>query len=715
MTNLFRAGLVLLALGTLLACEGSPDIDRAAYEREAQAYSVEILRDPFGVPYIYGPRNADVAFGLGYANAEDDFKTIQETVWAVRGRLGERQGRDAAVLDYIVSLTRIWETVHAKINSDEVSDDARAVAKAYADAVNLYAARHPEQVWAETLPITAEDIFAGILFKQPLFFRIDTELLSLIEADEDDDKTAMAEGAQKLASRLTGVPMGSNAMAVAAPRSEDGHTRLFVNSHQPFEGPVAWYEARLKSGEGIDLIGGTFPGFPMIGHGVGPNLGWAFTVNVPDLVDIYELTINPDNEDQYELDGEWVDFEKSEARLRVKILGPIKWTVKQEVLWSKHGPALRTEKGVYAVRYPGMDDMRSLDQYIAMNSAQTYGEWLDAMRIAAVPSFNAIYADKTGTIAYHHNSRMPKRKSEAGIDWTGTVPGNRSDLIWQGDYGFDAVPKVERPASGYVFSSNNTPFTATDGPDNARIEDMPDTQAFEMHMTNRAHRQLETYGADPSITREEFIAYKFDLCFSKKSQLADQIQKIINAEFDDPDLIKGQKMLAEWDMCTQKTNTAAALAVYSILDIIRAEVKLKPWPDIIDGYKKAVPYLIKHFGKLDVEWQVVMRIIRGETDMGLDGGPDILRAIYDTDGPRDDHRLHAVVGDTLIQLADWDTDGALNLVTIHQFGSASQVPGSPHYDDQVPLFVDHKFKPTYLDRDDIEAAASRVYEPVKAE
>jgi len=712
--NLIRVIGLMAVLGLLASCEGTPDIDRAAYEQEAQAYDVEILRDPYGVPYIYGKRNEDVAFGLGYANAEDDFKTIQETVWAVRGRLGERQGRDAAVLDYMVSLTRVWETVDAKMNSDEVSDQARAMAKAYAAAVNLWAARHPDQVWAGTLPVTDRDIFAGILFKQPLFFRIDTELLGLIEG-EDEETTAMIKGAQKLAQNLAGLPLGSNAMAVAPPRSADGHTRLFVNSHQPYEGPVAWYEARLKSEQGLDIIGGTFPGFPLIGHGVGPNLGWAFTVNVPDLVDIYELTINPDNEDQYELDGAWVDFEKSEAKLKVKIFGPIKWTVTQEVLWSKHGPALRTEKGVYAVRYPGMDDLRSMDQYIAMNSAQTYEQWLDAMRIGAVPSFNAVYADKTGTIAYHHNSRMPKRKADPAIDWSGVVPGNRSDLIWQGDHGFDAVPKVERPASGYVYNSNNTPFDATDGPDNARIEDMPSTQAFEMHMTNRAYRQLETYGADPSITREEFIAYKFDLCFSEKSDMAREIRKIVDAEFDDPLLIEGQKLLADWDRCTQKTSRGAALAVYSVADIIRAEIQLKPWPDVLEGYKKAAPYLKEHFGRLDVEWQTVMRIVRGETDMGLDGGPDILRAIYDAEGPRDDHRLHAQAGDTLIMLADWAPDGTLSLETVHQFGSASQVPGSPHFDDQVPLYVDHEFKPTYMTREAIEQAASRIYEPVKAE
>ncbi len=88
------------------------------------------------------------------------------------------------------------------------------------------------------------------------------------------------------------VELGSNELAVAPSRSADGHTRLAVNSHQPYEGRVAWYEARLKSEEGLDIIGGVFPGTPLILHGAGPKLGWAATVNRPDVYDIFKLTVD---------------------------------------------------------------------------------------------------------------------------------------------------------------------------------------------------------------------------------------------------------------------------------------------------------------------------------------------------------------------------------------------------------------------------------------
>ena len=83
------------------------------------------------------------------------------------------------------------------------------------------------------------------------------------------------------------VEIGSNEMAVSPLRSADGHTRLMVNSHQPYTGPVAWYEAQVQSEEGWDRIGGVFPGSPVILHGAGPDNGWAFTVNEPDVAGLY--------------------------------------------------------------------------------------------------------------------------------------------------------------------------------------------------------------------------------------------------------------------------------------------------------------------------------------------------------------------------------------------------------------------------------------------
>ena len=134
--------------------------------------------------------------------------------------------------------------------------------------------------------------------------------------------TPAPKPAQVAMSMTQSLPIGSNGVAVAPSRSADGATRLLVNSHQPYTGPVAWYEAVLESGEGWHVAGGFFPGSPFMLHGHNAHLGWANTVNAAQSVStVYRLVINPANANQYRLDGKWRDFEKSDAAIRVKICG----------------------------------------------------------------------------------------------------------------------------------------------------------------------------------------------------------------------------------------------------------------------------------------------------------------------------------------------------------------------------------------------------------
>ena len=83
---------VLMLIISLGAC-GTQSARLRAYRHYDERYDVEIRRDDFGVPHIYGKRDADVAFGLAYAHAEDDFATIQETLLTARGQLASLKGR----------------------------------------------------------------------------------------------------------------------------------------------------------------------------------------------------------------------------------------------------------------------------------------------------------------------------------------------------------------------------------------------------------------------------------------------------------------------------------------------------------------------------------------------------------------------------------------------------------------------------------------------
>src|SRR5687768_3860177 len=114
--------------------------DTGAAIAEAAKFDATIIRDQYGVPHISGPRDADVAFGLAYAHAEDDFTTLQRAVLAARGRLANVDGIEAAESDYIVHLLGIWNQIAERYETD-LSEGTRALLEGYAAGLNLYAAQ----------------------------------------------------------------------------------------------------------------------------------------------------------------------------------------------------------------------------------------------------------------------------------------------------------------------------------------------------------------------------------------------------------------------------------------------------------------------------------------------------------------------------------------------------------------------------------------------
>ena len=687
------------------------DFDPAPLLEAADRYRVRILRDEFGVPHIYGGTDADVAYGLGFAHAEDDFATTQSVLLATRGRLASAKGLASAPVDYMVQLMGVWELVEARYQTD-LAPETRALAEAYAAGVNHYAALHPEQVAPGLIPLTGKDVVAGFAFRTPMFYGFQRHVLALFE-----------EGGSALAGPRQGqlalgiVPetsfdfgsIGSNGIAVGPSRSADGTTRLLVNSHQPYTGPVAWYEARLKSEEGWDMAGGVFPGSPLILHGHNRHLGWASTVNRPDVVDVYLLEINPENRNQYRFDGEWRDLEVGEAEISVKIFGRLRWTVRRELLRSVHGPVIRRDHGTYALRYAGMDEIRQLEQYYRLGKAQSFDEWRAAMAMQALPNINYVYADREGNIAYFYNATLPLRAE--GYDWQAVLPGDTSETLWSEFLPFAELPQVVNPVSGFVANSNHTPFRATTGPGNPDPADFSPTLGIETDMTNRGLRALELFGADSAISREEFRRYKFDKRYSDESHVARIVAEVLAAELpDDPLLAEARRVLAAWNFSADAESTGAALGILTATPVVLAERRGQEPPDTVESFIEAARTLERHHGRVDPPWGQVNRLRRGGLDLPVGGGPDTLRAIssFELEG---DGTYTANSGDCYLMFVEWDSQGRLRSETIHQFGSATLDQRSPHYADQVPLFAAERTKKLHLDEAQLRRHLSREYRP----
>jgi acyl-homoserine-lactone acylase len=229
---------------------------------------ITIIRDQWGVPHVYAKTDAQVAYGLAWASAEDDFETIQETLLPIRGGLGAVKGVEGAVLDFAAHLIEVNEIVDERYEA-EISPKFKEILKAYAQGMNDFAEKYPKEILSKKMfPINGQDVIKGY-----------TLALTLLSGLPGDLQKVVSGKMEALENRT---PMGSNAFAVNSNKTKDGQTYLAINPHQPLEGPYSWYEAHLVSEEGMNVLGATLLGGMHVTVGANENLAWTHTVNHAD-------------------------------------------------------------------------------------------------------------------------------------------------------------------------------------------------------------------------------------------------------------------------------------------------------------------------------------------------------------------------------------------------------------------------------------------------
>lgn len=678
---------------------------------------VKIARDKFGVPHIFGKTDADVAYGVAYAHAEDDFSTLQEVLAMTRGRAGAMLGADGAKVDYAAALLDIRATTAR--DWPRLPEDVKKLFTAYAAGLNHYADKHPGEVRLRGLfPATGEDVVAGFVLRSPFFFGLDSVLGSLVEG-----KPGGREGGPLLDVKGKAVPRaltpvgrdpdanGSNGMAVAPARATDGATRLVSNSHQPWTGGVAWYELVVHSEEGWDFAGANFPGspYPFLGHN--KYLGWTNTVNRPDLIDVYKLTLD-DSGDNYRFDGQWRPLEAKRIWLGVKF-GPFVLPVPRTIYRSVHGPVVKNDKGAFAIRYAGQDQANMVTQYYRLNKAKSFAEWRAAMAGQGVPATNFIYADAKGNIGLFYNAMFPDR--QPGFNWRGVLPGDTSADLWTKTLPFDRVPALVNPRSGYVMNANNTPWVAAGPGDELDAAAFSPLLGIEDDMTNRAVRLIDLFEASGQIDEARLKAIKYDTSYAKAGYAKAWIDRLLALDVKDgPALVEAQQLLRQWDWNLDGKGKGDALALMVLRPANGSHYQRRAAPDPRTVLKETVVHLQKHFASLDPRLGTVLRLRHGEgahrIDLPLDGGNDTVRAstLWDVEP---DGRLKVRHGDSFIMFMTWDRDGRVRSESIQPFGAATTRPDSPHYNDQAPLFVRHQLKPVLFDPAALMATKPRVYRP----
>lgn len=662
---------------------------------------IEIVRDKWGVPHIFANQDHEVAYGLAWANAEDDFGTMQELLIAGQGRSGKLLGKEGAKRDFLLQAFGIREIVDEKF-ATSFSEEYKEYIDGYAQGLNAYAAWHPKEVLLNgVFPIEGKDLVYGNVFAACIVSGGHVEVAKILKGDYDGGSTWM----------------GSNAMAFSPQKTDDGSTILVVNPHQPMEGPFSWYEAHLCSNEGLNILGGLFPGGPSVFLGTNENLGWAHTVNKLDLVDVFKLKMSDDKKRMYQFDGEWFELERKLTFLKVRVNSLLTIPVPKLMYWSKYGATIKSKDGdFYSVRLAANQKINTIEQIYRMNKSRNFDEFYEALKMEAHPRYNIVYADRDGNIMYLNNGLIPRRNED--YNWASVLPGDTSSTLWTKFHPIEERPQIINPNCGYVFNTNNTPFNATSQSENLNPTDYPAYFGFESGDNNRSTRLVQLLANYDKVDLEDAKRMKFDTQLPDSSAFFASTENFMQLDANCfPDVTESIEKMQAWDKCATKDSEAAGmylLTYHYIFDKLGlgtdAFIEGMDVNDelFVEAVQFANDHLMEYFETLDVTLGELQVHVRGDKEYGVNGFADALAANYNT--PYTNGRFKTFVADSYVQFAQWKKGEEVSLETLHPYG-ASNREWSKHYNDQMELYVNQQTKQMTLNKDQIFSNAEKIYHP----
>ena len=659
--------------------------------------NIDIVRDEYGIPHIYAQTDAEVAYGLAWANAEDDFTTIQEAYLAGNAMLSNYIGLKGAAADFITQFIGSKNLIEEKIGT--ISEDYMAVVEGYSQGLNAYASNNPDKVlYKKLFPITPKKM---LMYSQlQLFISNEGAYWAgrILNNDTQDDF---------LDQNLT----GSNVIAMNSSKTASGETFLAINTHQPLEGPTSWYEVHLNSQEGTNIIGTMYPGTPNVVIGVNEYLGWSHTVNYPDKTDVFKLRMK--NKRKYIVDEEEYELEKLKAKITIKVLGiPIK--INRKYYKSIYGPTLKNKSGYYSIRTPTLFNVKALEQWWRMGKSKNFSEFYNNLKMKELPGFNIGYADKYDTIFYMSNGIIPKRAQ--GYNWKGIVPGDTKKTLWTEYHNIEDLPQVIQPESGFIYNANHSPFKSTSADENPNEENYNENMGYETYDNNRSTRLIELIESYDRVSYDDFKDIKYDNSFPSK----------FNYNFMDISIIETLKLQAEndlfelldiiqkWDRKTDIDSQGAG--IYGVLyyqlvrnyrDEIQKNNKIVSKEILLSALADTKAYIINNFGSTEITLGDFQKLVRGDKELPIWGLPDVITAM--SSRPYKDGKYKVTQGESYIGLVRFNENGPI-LESIISFGNSDN-PESDHYTDQMEKYSKFQTKKMTFDKNIIYSEAKEIYNP----
>jgi penicillin amidase len=605
---------------------------------------VEVIRDGWGVPHIYGGDEHDLFFAANFVACSERLFQVDFLLRLANGRLSELISQLGLPIDRFfrtVGLNRAGRTI-----AGTYDERSLAAFDAAMRGANAWIERMPTRpVEYEVLDFDPEPFPTGddgaaygsafsALISWGLSGNWDHELLRWTIADRlgpaamralfpDIDglpapltpgTNGGAEGAGfrrlELLRQAVRPPsmQGSNNWVVSGSRSVTGKPLLANDPHLAAQSPSLWFEVHLNA-PGIDVAGVSLPLVVGVQIGHSDRIAWGLTNVGGDTQDLYMERLNEDRTAAW-FDGAWEPV--TVHREEILVRGHDE-PVQLEVPETRHGPVLDSYliglanpepvpfdgPEVFSLQWTGLSAAVSPTTMITLARARTIEEFREALRGWACPGQNVVYADVDGHIGYQCTGLYPIRRTGDG---TVPAPGWRPEYEWTGWVPFEELPWSVDPEEGFLATANQ------------RIHDdgYPYLIGVDFLPPHRARRIGQLLTAEPLHSMESFARMHSDVVSPLALTLLPFLLEV-DAEADRER--EAMKALAAWD-CSLAADSPAA-AIYQVWCMRIAEEILLPKM----GRQLFDHYYARRESTIAFQYTVLPRLLEFPTAMwfGRDG------------------------------------------------------------------------------------------------
>ncbi len=711
-----------------LSCKTESQVNAELEQWQVQAKNIEIIRDDFGVPHIYGKTDADAVFGLLYAQCEDDFNRVEQNyIWAT-GRLAEIEGEEALYSDLRAKLFMTEE--EAKANYEKSPDWLKELCDAFADGINYYLYTHPE---VKPKLLTRFEPWMPMYFSEGSIGgdieRIRTsKIKAFYEGKMEIPKGELIEVHKQ---EEMAEPQGSNGIAISGKLTESGNTMLLINPHTSF---YFRGEVHVVSEEGLNAYGAVTWGQFFVYQGFNEKTGWMHTSTYTDVIDEFKENItNLDGNVMYQYGEELRPVEVSEISLKYKD-GEIFKTKTYPAYHTHHGPITHMTEGNWTTSAIMWEPVQALEQSFIRTKQNGYKGFREMMDIRTNSSNNTVYADAEGNIAYFHGNFIPKR--DVRYDYSKPVEGWNPKTDWQGLHTVDENIGLLNPENGWLQNCNSTPFTAA-------LEFSPKKENYPNYMSIdrenfRGVHAISLLKDKKGYTLDGLIELAHDPYLPAFEALIPGLIEAYDSRGHDKNILKEPiEILRNWNFKTSKESVAMTLAHFygtryyqegKYPEGMTPMQRVKFWGNESDEklkiFEKTISQLTADFGTWNKPWREVNRYQRLNGDIRQafdDSKPSIpigfasgrwgalaaYGARYTTEGA---NKIYGTRGNSFVAAVEFGEKIKAKSILA---GGQSGDPNSPHFNDQIQMYADVNWKDVPFYKDDVMKRAKEKYTPGK--